>query len=89
MTVRFLVSGEVQGVGYRYFVSRRARELHVAGWAKNLADGQVEVLAQGEAAALDQLERELRRGPAHSRVDSVVRADISDEINANKTFTVK
>ena len=80
MTVRFLISGEVQGVGYRYFVSRRAKDLHIAGWAKNLADGRVEVVAQGNAAALAQLEGVLMRGPPHARVDLVTRSDVSDEV---------
>ena len=88
MTVRFLVMGRVQGVGYRYFVSRRARELHLTGWAKNLADGRVEVVAQGGPAAIAQLEVELRRGPIHSHVDSLARTELSDEVTQYKTFDI-
>jgi len=88
MTVRFLVAGEVQGVGYRYFVSRCARELNIAGWAKNLADGRVEVVGRGGTAVLDQLEGELRRGPPHARVDCVIRTEVSDEVVQYNTFDI-
>jgi len=88
MTVRFLVTGRVQGVGFRYFVSRCSRELNLTGWAKNLADGRVEVVAQGELAAIARLEVELRRGPVNSRVDSVARTELSDEVTQYKTFDI-
>ena len=45
-TVRFLVSGRVQGVGFRWFTHREAERLGIAGWARNLPDGRVEVLAK-------------------------------------------
>lgn len=68
---RFLVSGRVQGVGFRAFVRRRARELGLVGWVKNLPDGRVEVEAVGPGAALAELEQVLRQGPPASRVTSV------------------
>ena len=74
MTKRYLVSGRVQGVGFRYFVQREATRLGLVGYAANLADGQVEVLAIGEAPALDQLEQALGRGPRSAHVTSVVAA---------------
>ncbi len=64
----FLVSGRVQGVGYRYFAYRAALRLGLLGWVRNLADGRVEALAEGSPAALDAFAEELRRGPAHSSV---------------------
>ncbi|HEU4662925.1 MAG TPA: acylphosphatase, partial [Dokdonella sp.] len=70
---RFHVSGLVQGVFFRASTQARARELGLAGWAKNLADGRVEVVAGGDAAALDELERWLQRGPPGARVDAVER----------------
>ncbi|TCO38787.1 acylphosphatase [Dokdonella fugitiva] len=70
---RFHVSGVVQGVFFRASTQARARELGLAGWAKNLADGRVEVVAGGDAAALDQLERWLQHGPPGARVDAVER----------------
>jgi acylphosphatase len=76
MTSRFLVSGLVQGVGFRWYVARHARALGLAGFARNLADGRVEVVAAGpDAARLDRLESLLRTGPAHSQVEGVQRED--------------
>ena len=73
---RFLVSGRVQGVHFRASTRERARALGLAGYAKNLADGRVEVVAVGEAAALAGLERWLHEGPPAARVDAVVREDV-------------
>jgi acylphosphatase len=76
MTSRFLVSGAVQGVGYRWYVARHARALGLAGFARNLPDGRVEVVAAGDdPAGLDRLEALLRSGPAHAAVDRVERED--------------
>ncbi len=68
---RFQVSGRVQGVGFRYFVVTCAARWGLTGWARNLPDGRVEVLAQGEPEALGGLEEDLRRGPRSARVDHV------------------
>lgn len=76
MTTRFLVSGVVQGVGFRWFVARHARALGLSGYARNLPDGRVEVVAEGiDDAALTRLEERLRAGPAHARVEEVARED--------------
>lgn len=72
----FLVSGRVQGVGYRAFVRREAERLGLVGHAINLADGRVEVVAIGPADAREALARALARGPALARVDRVDRAPI-------------
>jgi acylphosphatase len=79
MTQRFLVAGEVQGVGFRWYVARHARGLGLAGYARNLDDGRVEVVAAGDEAALARLEALLRTGPAHARVESVEREDRQDD----------
>lgn len=68
---RFLVSGRVQGVYFRASARERALALGLAGYARNLADGRVEVVAEGEAGALAQLQRWLHEGPPAARVDSV------------------
>jgi acylphosphatase len=68
---RFLVSGRVQGVGFRYFTIEVAAAEALHGWVRNLADGRVEVLAEGDREAIDRLERRLRRGPPAGRVDAV------------------
>ena len=72
-TARFIVSGKVQGVFYRASTQRRAGELELTGHARNLSDGQVEVLASGSATALDALERWLWQGPPAAEVTAVSR----------------
>jgi acylphosphatase len=76
---RFVVSGRVQGVGFRAFVVEAARELGLAGWVRNLADGRVEALAEGEPAALDGLADALARGPLLARVDRVEGSEVAAE----------
>jgi acylphosphatase len=68
---RFYVSGEVQGVGYRFFAQHTAEQAGVAGYVKNLDDGRVEVYAIGSEEQLESLVSALRRGPRHARVDRV------------------
>jgi acylphosphatase len=68
---RFLVSGRVQGVGFRVFVAEAAREAGLAGWVRNLSDGRVEVFAEGGAEALAMLAAACARGPFLARVDHV------------------
>lgn len=72
---KFLVSGEVQGVGYRFFAQQAARRLGLAGYVGNLPDGRVETWAQGSAADLQAFEEQLREGPPFSGVDDVSRED--------------
>lgn len=66
-----LVSGQVQGVGYRHFARKKAFELGLAGYVENLPDGRVEVVAEGEKADLEQLIHHLRQGPRGARVHQV------------------
>ncbi len=68
---RYLISGRVQGVNFRSATRQRARELGVQGYARNLPDGRVEVLAGGAPAAMEQLENFLWQGPSFARVTSV------------------
>ncbi len=75
-TVRFLVSGRVQGVFFRASTRDEALRLGLAGSASNLPDGRVEVIASGSEAALSALERWLWRGPPSARVDDVTREPI-------------
>ncbi len=69
--IRCLVSGLVQGVWYRGFTQERALDLGLDGYAHNLPDGRVEVVACGEAAALEQLQRRLAEGPPAAQVAAV------------------
>lgn len=75
---KFLVGGRVQGVGFRASARRQALALRLCGQARNLADGRVEVLAWGDAAALGKLEEWLWRGPPLARVDELLRIDFDD-----------
>lgn len=74
-----LVSGRVQGVGFRAYVFRQALELGLCGWARNLSDGRVEALVQGLDHAREDFVRRLREGPLLSRVDDVVTQLIDGE----------
>jgi acylphosphatase len=76
---KFIVSGRVQGVFFRASTRTEAVRLRLNGYAKNLADGSVEVLACGDATALDELQRWLHKGPPVARVESVERL-AADEI---------
>jgi acylphosphatase len=78
VTRRYLVTGRVQGVGFRWFVLRQAQREGLTGYARNLPDGQVEVMATGEAEAHARLVAALRTGPPHSRVVDVSVADAPD-----------
>ncbi len=72
---RFLVSGSVQGVGYRFFAQRVGERLGLAGTVRNLRDGRVEVCAKGTPAQLAALRTELERGPRGAQVASVREED--------------
>ena len=68
---RLLVSGRVQGVGYRWFAVRAAQELGLSGWVRNLPDGRVEALAEGNEDQLERFVERLRKGPIASKVNGV------------------
>ena len=67
----FVVRGRVQGVGFRWWTSRTAERLEIAGTVRNLEDGSVEVMAVGAAGRLAELAEALHRGPVRARVDEV------------------
>ncbi len=69
---RAVVTGEVQGVGYRAFARGIAMSLGLVCIARNLPDGSVEVLAEGATDRLREFERALHKGPSHARVDEVL-----------------
>ena len=91
MTVRYLISGAVQGVGFRWYVARHARSLDVTGYAHNLADGRVEVVACAvDPARLERLEAVLRAGPPNARVEQVEREDVADESSLpSRSFDIR
>ena len=66
-----LVEGQVQGVGYRYFVERRASHLRLTGYVMNLPDGRVRVRVEGASESIEELARELEKGPPLARVEKI------------------
>ncbi len=67
-TLKIIVQGRVQGVGYRWFAREAARNLGIKGFVRNLQNGDVEIVAQGTPEVLDQFIQELSRGPAFAHV---------------------
>ena len=84
---RFLISGRVQGVGYRYFAREVAVREGVTGWVRNLSDGRVEARVEGEVEAVTRVERALRSGPGGARVDDVF-VDFEEPSGTYTTFTI-
>lgn len=76
---KVFISGEVQGVGYRFFAQRAAARHQVVGYVKNLDDGRVEVLVEGPAQQVEEFKHELATGPRFSAVNHV------EEINLDPT----
>jgi len=79
---KYVISGRVQAVGYRFFAERWANQLGLRGYVKNLPDGTVEVYAIGEDISLEEFKRRLTEGPRSARVTGV---EESDE-PINKTY---
>ena len=77
--VRLRIEGGVQGVGYRWWALRRARELGLAGWVRNRADGSVEALAIGAPDAIAAFARSCEVGPPHAVVGSVAASPAADD----------
>lgn len=86
---RYYVSGTVQGVGFRYFVNRAARELKLSGYVRNLRDGRVEVYAVAPGESLASLRHQLERGPIGSWVSGVVEVEAPLESQYSQTFSIE
>lgn len=90
MTYRYRIHGKVQGVGFRWFVARNATRLRVMGYARNLPDGSVEVVATSpDPATQAEFESLIGRGPEFAQVSSVEKAEISGEEQVYKTFDIR
>ena len=76
---KYLIAGDVQGVGYRFFAQRAAARHQVVGYVRNLPDGRVEALAEGAERDVEAFRDDLATGPAFSRVENV------EEINIEPT----
>ncbi|HHJ80379.1 MAG TPA: acylphosphatase [Candidatus Tenderia electrophaga] len=73
---RFIISGRVQGVWYRGSTQQQARRLGVKGYARNLTDGSVEVMACGPDEKIDELRNWLQQGPSNAKVDAIMAEEI-------------
>ncbi len=85
----WLVSGRVQGVGFRAFCVRAANSLGVDGWVRNLPDGRVEVVATGRPDDLARLADALRRGPGFARVEHVEESTLDAPADCGPGFDVR
>ena len=82
MTVRVLISGFVQGVGFRQFVKSNAQSLNINGWVKNISNGNVEAVFQGSEENIEHLIGICKKGPFLSEVENIEVEKLSD----SKTF---
>jgi acylphosphatase len=85
--VRVLISGRVQGVGFRYWVKGRAMELDLTGWVRNLEDGKVEAVFEGEREKVKQMVGKCKEGQVLSRVDKV--EEIDEELEELEGFEIR
>ncbi len=81
---KFILSGRVQGVGFRYFAERWAAQLGISGYVKNLWDGSVEVYAIGDHAAMEEFKRQLAEGPRSAHVTNLAESDEAVEKRYNR-----
>ena len=85
---RFVVTGRVQGVGFRYFVHDAARREGVTGYVRNLPDRSVEAFVEGEADSVLRVERAIRSGPGGARVEDV-HFDDETPLSTYRDFSIK
>jgi acylphosphatase len=84
--VHFIVTGRVQGVGFRYFCLEEAERYGLSGYARNLKDGSVEIEAEGDEKSLEAFAASVARGPRASKVDNVVREE--RRVTGDRGFTL-
>jgi len=85
---RFVISGRVQGVGFRWFVHDAASREGVTGWVTNLFDGRVEAFIEGDADSVTRVERALRSGPPGARIEHVTVTD-EEASGSLKGFSIR
>jgi acylphosphatase len=86
--VKICVSGDVQGVGFRYYIARIANNFELNGYAKNLYNGDVEIVAEGRKEFLEELVKKAGQGPSYASVDSI-RVEWLDFTNKYHNFEIR
>ena len=87
---QYRIHGKVQGVGFRWFVARNATRLRVMGYARNLPDGSVEVVAVApDVTVLGEFEALIGRGPEFAQVSRVDKTEVSVDASVHKTFDIR
>ncbi len=81
---QFRITGRVQGVGFRHFTRQNARELSISGWVKNLKNGDVEALLEGDVERVDEMTNRLKSGPVAARVDGI--REVEKNYESDKPF---
>lgn len=87
-TIHLEIHGRVQGVGFRWYVVEKARELGLAGWVKNRPDGKVELAAAGTRDALDKLNAAVRSGPRGALIEEVRVLPAAPSNDLESPFTI-
>src|SRR5438067_5338120 len=85
----WFVSGQVQGVGFRAFTYESATDLELKGWVRNLTDGRVEIVAQGNEPTIAKLLERVKKGPQFGRVDSVKEAPADEKEALKEKFEIR
>ena len=85
---KFIISGVVQGVGFRFFTQRSAARHQILGYVKNLKDGRVESLAEGDEKAVENFKHDLTAGPAYSQVEEIEEI-VLDPTNLYSSFRIE
>lgn len=85
----WFVSGQVQGVGFRAFTYESATDLKLKGWVRNLSDGRVEIVAEGDAATIGKLLEKVKKGPQFGRVDGVKEGTVDSKEKLGEKFEIR
>lgn len=86
--IRLVVSGLVQGVGFRWSTLRAARQFGARGWVRNRPGGDVEIVAEGPVEILEAFQAWVRKGPPGSRVENVEKSEMSRDVDEFISFEI-
>jgi acylphosphatase len=84
-----IISGRVQGVGFRHFTYKKARELGIKGWVKNLQDGSVETFFTGSPEDVNTMKERLKEGPVRARVQKIEEVELTTDNDSFNDFSIR